>query len=155
VFFPGKLKVSKSMKQIMRNGSFEFRVNTVFEDVITSCANMKRDGQPGTWITDEIIDAYTKLHQSGYGHSAECWQQGVLVGGLYGVLLDKVFFGESMFSKVSNASKFAFINWAQKLQQQGIELIDCQMHTPHLESLGAEMISRERFVGLLRELIGP
>ena len=154
VVFPDHLKVSKSMKQVLRNGSFEFRTNTAFREIITNCADAPREGQPGTWITQDIIDAYTKLHQQGYGHSAECWQGGVLVGGLYGILLGKVFFGESMFSKVSNASKFAFITWVEKLQQKGIELIDCQMHTPHLESLGAEMISRERFVGLLGKLIG-
>lgn len=153
VLFPNHLKVSKSMKQVLRNGTFEFRTNTAFREVITNCANMKREGQPGTWISEEIIDAYTQLHLKGHGHSAECWQENELVGGLYGVLLGKVFFGESMFSKVSNASKFAFINWVERLQQQGIELIDCQMHTPHLESLGAEMISRERFIGLLDEFI--
>ena len=150
VLFPDKLKISKSMKQVLRNSRYKFGVDTAFEAVITNCSSMERAGQPGTWITREIIDAYTKLHQEGYAHSAECWENGQLVGGLYGVLLGKVFFGESMFSKANNASKFAFINWVEILKQQGIQLIDCQMHTAHLESLGAEMISRDRFIELLR-----
>ena len=153
VLFPDKLKVSKSMKQVLRNGRYEFRTDTAFEAVIANCANMKRDGQPGTWITQEIIDAYTKLHHEGHAHSAECWQDDELVGGLYGVLLGRIFFGESMFSKANNASKFAFIKWVEILQQQGIQLIDCQMHTRHLESLGAEMIRRETFLDLLHRYI--
>lgn len=149
VLFPEQLKVSKSMQQVFRKGVFEFRADTAFRDVIGHCAGVKRAGQPGTWITAGIIEAYTRLHELGYAHSAECWQDGRLVGGLYGIRLGRVFFGESMFSTVSNASKFAFIRWVQYLQAQGVVLIDCQMHTAHLESLGAGMIGREEFGQLL------
>ncbi len=151
VLFPEELRVSKSMKQVIGKNEFEFRVNTAFEDVIRNCSLVKRNGIHGTWISNEIIEAYTGLHQEGYAYSAEAWQQGRLVGGLYGVLLGKVFFGESMFSLVSNASKFAFISWVEALQQQGIAMIDCQVHTSHLESLGARMISREDFIEILKE----
>lgn len=153
VLFPDALKVSKSMQQVIRKGVFEFRINTAFEQVITHCASIARPDQPGTWITQEIIAAYVAMHQAGYGYSAECWLDGELVGGLYGVWLGKVFFGESMFSRVSNASKFAFIQWVRYLQQQGIQLIDCQMHTLHLESLGAKMIPRADFIQLLQQYL--
>jgi leucyl/phenylalanyl-tRNA--protein transferase len=154
VVFPEKLKVSKSMKALLKKEAFEFRTDTAFEEVIRNCAAIEREGQPGTWITEEIIDAYNRLHQEGFAHCAEVWQDGVLVGGLYGVLLGKIFFGESMFSRVSNASKYAFIKWAAHLQRQGITIIDCQMHTPHLESLGAEMIPRSRFIELVKAATG-
>jgi len=150
VLFPEKMKVSKSMKALLKKDAFEFRVDTAFEEVIRSCAMIEREGQPGTWITQEIIDAYQEMHVQGYAHSAEVWQDGVLAGGLYGVLLGRIFFGESMFSRVSNASKYAFIKWADHLQAKGITLIDCQMHTPHLESLGAEMIPRSQFIALVK-----
>lgn len=151
VLFPDELKVSKSMKQVIRKNEFEFRVNTNFPEVITSCSQVYREGQPGTWITSEIIDAYTQLNELGYSFSAEAWQAGNLVGGLYGVLMGKIFFGESMFSKVSNASKFAFIKWVELLKENGIVLIDCQVHTAHLESLGARMIERDRFLEIVQE----
>jgi leucyl/phenylalanyl-tRNA--protein transferase len=141
------------MNVLLKKEVFEFRINTAFKAVIRNCAQVPRQGQPGTWITRDIIDAYTALHQKGYAHSAEAWQNGVLVGGLYGVLLGDVFFGESMFSKVSNASKYAFIKWVAQLQAKGIKLIDCQVHTPHLESLGAEMISRKDFIAQLQQCI--
>lgn len=153
VLFPDELKVSKSMKQVIKRNEFQFRVNTAFRQVIQNCSLIKREGQPGTWITSDIINAYTALHQVGYAHSAEAWQHGELVGGLYGVLLGKVFFGESMFSHVSNASKFAFINWVRLLREQGVVLIDCQVHTPHLESLGAKMISRDNFIDIINNEI--
>ncbi len=151
VLFPDELKVSKSMKQVIKRNEFEFRFDTAFEDVITNCSHIYRKGQDGTWIGDDIIDAYTALHQLGYAHSAEAWQNGVLVGGLYGVLLGKVFFGESMFSFAPNASKFAFIQWVTHLAAQSIQLVDCQLHTAHLESLGAKMVSRSLFIELLNE----
>lgn len=151
VVYPDKLKVSKSMQQLLKRHAFDFRVDTAFRKVIENCAYTKRKDDAGTWITEDIIDAYEDLHKAGYAHSAEVWQNGELVGGLYGVLLGKVFFGESMFSKVSNASKYAFISWTHQLQAQGIQLIDCQMHTPHLESLGAEMISREVFISQVKQ----
>jgi leucyl/phenylalanyl-tRNA--protein transferase len=146
VLFPDELKVSKSMKQVIKRGEFEFRVNTAFEEVIANCSSVVREDQDGTWITDEIQQAYTQLHRMGYVHSAETWQGGELVGGLYGVRLGNIFFGESMFSKRSNASKFAFIKWVELLKLQGVQLIDCQVFTEHLESLGARMIPRGEFL---------
>lgn len=149
VLFPEQLKVSKSMRQVVKRGDFEFRINTAFEDVIYNCSRVYREGQGGTWIGDEVIVAYTHLHKLGYAHSAEAWYAGELVGGLYGVLLGKVFFGESMFSLKSNASKFAFINWVEFLNNNGVVLIDCQVYTGHLESLGAGMISRGQFIEII------
>ncbi len=154
VLFPEELKVSKSMGQILKRNEFEFRVDTVFEEVIFNCSRAPRQEQDGTWISDEIISAYTALHELGYAHSAEAWYEGELVGGLYGVLLGKVFFGESMFSRKSNASKYAFIKWVQLLSERGVVLIDCQVHTEHLESLGARMIGRAEFTALLRSNVG-
>jgi len=110
---------------------------------------MTRKGEDGTWISNDIAKAYTALHELGFAHSAETWYKGELVGGLYGVLLGKVFYGESMFSLVSNASKYAFISWVQLLKEKGIGLIDCQVYTPHLESLGARMISRKSFMEII------
>lgn len=150
VLFPDKLKVSKSMRQLLRRNTFEFTVNRAFADVIAACAGMERKDQDGTWITDDVAKAYTDLHQSGYAHSAEVWQEGRLVGGLYGIRLGNVFYGESMFSRVSNASKYAFIRYVELLQNEGVQLIDCQIYTKHLESLGAEMIPRAEFTELLR-----
>ncbi len=149
VLFPSRLRISKSMQQVLKKGRFEFSVDRDFHGVINNCKTIDRRGQRGTWITDEMKAAYLHLHGLGYAHSAEAWLNGELVGGLYGVKLGKVFFGESMFSKVSNASKFAFIRYVQQLQQESVELIDCQVYTEHLESLGAEMIPRKKFTGLL------
>ncbi len=153
VLFPEELKESKSMKQLLRRNAFDFRINTAFREVINNCKTISRRGQESTWITDEVRAAYTRLHEAGYAHCAEAWLDGELVGGLYGIRLGKVFFGESMFSKTSNASKYAFIAYVQQLRKEGVELIDCQVYTEHLESLGAKMISRERFIGLLDQLI--
>lgn len=152
VLFPSELKVSKSMKQVFKSGSVEFKVNTAFGQVIANCRSKERPGQDGTWITDDVQYAYTELHRLGYAHSAEAWQNGRLVGGLYGVRLGKVFFGESMFSHVSNASKFAFISYVAQLQAEGTELIDCQVYTRHLESLGSRMIPRADFIARLKSL---
>ena len=149
VLFPSKLKISKSMKQVLQNGRFRFTTNKAFEQVIVACKTVARKDEMGTWINNDIVDAYTKMHQLGYAISGEAWHEGKLVGGLYGIKIGKVFFGESMFSTQSNASKFAFINLVQKLQLQGLELIDCQMKTDHMISLGAEMISRNSFGKLL------
>ena len=151
VLFPDNLVVSKSMQQIIRNGKFEFRTNTAFAKVIGYCKDQPREGQYGTWITDEVEQAYTNLHRLGHAHCAEAWQNGELVGGLYGIRLGNVFFGESMFSKVSNASKLAFIQYVDLLRQEGVRLIDCQVYTSHLESLGAEMIARTAFIDLLKD----
>lgn len=153
VLFPAKIKVSKSMKQVIKKGIFEFRTDTAFKEVIEHCQFAERPGQDGTWINDDMITAYTKLQEMGYVHSAEAWKDGELVGGLYGVRLGNIFFGESMFSKVSNASKFAFIKYVQQLQEEGVGLIDCQVYTEHLESLGAEMIPRAKFIEILKEHI--
>jgi leucyl/phenylalanyl-tRNA--protein transferase len=153
VLLPSALRESKSMKQLLKRDAFEFRVDTNFSGVITNCKTISRRGQESTWITDEVKAAYTRLHQAGYAHSAETYFEGQLVGGLYGVRLGNVFFGESMFSTMSNASKYAFIRYVHQLREEGIELIDCQVYTEHLESLGARMIPRNDFVSLLERLI--
>lgn len=154
VLFPEELKISKSMKRILQRGDFQFKVNTAFENVIRQCATIKRKAGNETWISEDFILAYTQLHRQGHALSAEAWQDGRLVGGLYGVLLDGIFCGESMFSEVSNASKFAFISLVQALQQKGIKLIDCQVYTAHLESLGARNISRQQYMALLGSITG-
>lgn len=140
VIFPEELKVSKSMKQVLKSNAFTFTVNKDCMQVISHCGNVKRDGQRGTWITQDIKKTYFNLHQQGYVSSAETWQDGQLVGGLYGIRIGNVFCGESMFSLVNNASKYAFINYVQLLKEDGVQLIDCQIYTPHLESLGGKMI---------------
>lgn len=146
VLFPEELKVSKSMKQVFRKNIFRFSVNAAFEEVIRGCMTTERRGQDGTWINEDIIRVYTELHREGYALSAEAWHGEELVGGLYGVRMGKTFFGESMFSRMSNASKFAFISLVHQLQQDGVDLIDCQVETQHLQSLGARFVSREWFV---------
>jgi leucyl/phenylalanyl-tRNA--protein transferase len=138
---------------LLNRRAFEFTINKAFKEVIHACKDIVRPGQDGTWITHEVEKAYTLLHQLGHAHSAEVWQDGELVGGLYGIRMGKVFFGESMFSKQSNASRYAFIQYVQLLQQEGVELIDCQMHTPYLESMGAVMIDGKEFRALLKQLI--
>ena len=153
VLFPDELLVSKSMRQLLKRNVFEIRINTSFESVIAHCKQTPRNGQSGTWITNEVERAYIKLHELGYAQCVEAWQDGQLVGGLYGIKMGKVFFGESMFSHKSNASKFAFISYVELLKKEGIELIDCQVYTEHLESLGARMIYRNDFLQLLRQLI--
>jgi len=153
VLFPDNVKVSKSMQQLIKKKEFSFTINKAFPEVIRNCKHSKRKEQDGTWITDDVERAYISLHRLGYAYSAEAWQGDELVGGLYGIKIGKVFFGESMFSKASNASKFAFICYVKQLQSEGIELIDCQVYTSHLESLGAAMIPREKFVGLLQKLL--
>ncbi len=152
VLFPDELKVSKSIKPLLNSNRFTFTTNKAFKQVIHYCKETKRPGQEGTWITNEVEKAYCKMHELGHAHSAEVWKNGELVGGLYGIKLGKVFFGESMFSKVSNASKIAFIKYIQQLKDEGIELIDCQVYTEYLESLGARMIDRKDFILLLNNL---
>ncbi len=148
VILPGKLKVSRSMRQVIKRGQFTITFDTCFRDVITACSRARRRDR-GTWITKEMIEAYIKLHTGGYAHSVEAWENGALAGGLYGISLGKAFFGESMFSNVSNSSKAAFIVLAEKLFSLNFDFIDCQVHTHHLESLGAEFISRNEFTGML------
>ncbi|WP_378186287.1 leucyl/phenylalanyl-tRNA--protein transferase [Aquimarina sp. W85] len=152
VLFPNELRISKSMRQLMRKNTFKTTFNTRFKEVISACASIPRKDQDGTWITSNMINAYHDLHRLGYAISVEVWQEDVLVGGLYGVLLrnQEVFCGESMFSKVSNASKFAFVSLVQQLASEGIKLIDCQMYTDHLASLGAREIERTIFMNYLK-----
>lgn len=150
VLFPSELKISKSMQTLLNKQAFVFTINKAFSEVIYHCQQIDRKGQGGTWITEEVRAAYTIMHTLGYAHSAEAWLDGQLVGGLYGIRLGKVFYGESMFSKASNASKYAFISYVETLKQEGVQLVDCQVYTEHLESLGARMISRTQFVELLK-----
>lgn len=138
------------MKNVFNKHLFKFSFDKDFSGVIKNCRKAKRGGGEGTWIGDEIENAYINLFDKGVAHSAEAWQNNELVGGLYGVLIGKVFFGESMFANKSNASKFAFIKWVEVLKKNGIELIDCQVYTPHLETLGAEFISGKKFAGFLK-----
>ena len=151
VLFPDQLKVSKSMQKLLRERTFQFTTNRAFEEVIHNCSKVPRKDQPGTWINEDIVHAYTKLHQLGFAHSAEAWAGKELVGGLYGIRLGNTFFGESMFSTKSNASKFAFINFIKQLQKENVALIDCQVYTEHLESLGAGMIERDQFISIINK----
>lgn len=147
ILFPEKLKVSKSMKQVLRNKNYKVTVNKAFSEVITECSESKRLGQSGTWITKNMINAYVKLHELGYAKSVEVWRDDLLVAGLYGIDLgNSVFCGESMFTKESNASKVGFITF---IKNTNYKLIDCQVYTNHLESLGAEEISRDVFLEYL------
>jgi leucyl/phenylalanyl-tRNA--protein transferase len=142
------------MQALLKQEAFKFTINESFEEVITACKSTLRKGQEGgTWITDDVRQAYIKLHRLGYAHSAEVWLNNELVGGVYGIRLGNVFFGESMFSHVSNASKYAFICYVKQMRAEGVQLIDCQVYTKHLESLGAEMIPRTQFINLLGKLL--
>ncbi|NKI26168.1 leucyl/phenylalanyl-tRNA--protein transferase [Arenibacter sp. 6A1] len=150
VLFPHEIKISKSMKQVINSGKFKITCNTRFMEVVEQCASIPRAGQGGTWITENMKAAYCQLHQKGIAKSIEVWENNKLVGGLYGIDLGEVFCGESMFSKSSNASKIALIHLAQELQQKNYKLIDCQVYTDHLASLGAKEISREEFIATLK-----
>lgn len=151
VLYPQKLKISRSFKRALRQKDYEIRIDSAFVEVMKKCAE-PRDGQRGTWITGQMIDAYSKLHELGIAHSVETWSSGILVGGLYGISLGKMFFGESMFSRKTDASKIAFAHLVRFLEKEGVAMIDCQMKTAHLESLGAEEIPRELFCRLVAEL---
>ena len=146
VLFPDELVASKSMRSILRKEIFTVTFNKDFRGVISNCSQIRRNGQRGTWITSEMIEAYVKLHELGFAKSVEVWQNNELVGGLYGIDLGHVFCGESMFSKVSNASKVAFITLVENLKIRKYKLIDCQVHNDHLESLGAREIERAEFM---------
>jgi leucyl/phenylalanyl-tRNA--protein transferase len=146
VLFPQKLQVSSSMQRLLKQGRFRITVNTAFEQVIAACSSIQRKGQPGTWITAEMKEAYIRLHALGHAWSVEAWEGDLLAGGFYGVVVGSVFCGESMFSNRSNASKAAFIYF---VQHNTFRLIDCQVHTAHLESLGAEHISRSSYLEYL------
>lgn len=153
VLFPGELKINKAIKPLLNRNEFDFTINKAFVQVIHQCKKIVRPGQDGTWITDEVEKAFHKMHELGYAHSAEVWKDDKLAGGLYGIKLGKVFFGESMFSKISNASRFAFIKYVEHLKMEGIELIDCQVYTEYLESFGARMIPGKDFQKMLKEFI--
>lgn len=149
VLFPDDLKISKSMKQLLRREPFTVTYNTAFEHVIRACALIERPGQDDTWITGEMEEAYMELHKMGHAISVEVWRDEKLVGGIYGIDLGHIFCGESMFSLESNASKYGFIHLVEKLKANGCQLIDCQMHTNHLASLGAYEVPREVFLSYL------
>ncbi len=149
VIFPEKLHISSSMRKILNNRTFIIKFDENFTEVMKGCAETKRPHQNGTWISKDIIEAYTELHRLGWAHSAEAWQDGELAGGCYGVLMGDAFFGESMFSRKSNASKAAFLSLAERLFKYGAAFIDCQVPTNHLLSLGGEVMARENFLRLL------
>ena len=149
VLFPDRLKISKSMRTVLRKKQFEVTFNKAFDQVVEACAKVKRFGQNGTWITPGLMEVYSTLHTQGHAHSVEVWEEGSLVGGLYGIDLGTVFCGESMFSKSSNASKVALIYLVKELKKNKYELIDCQVPTQHLASMGAEPISRTEFLTFL------
>ena len=152
VLFPSEFIISHSLRKILRNGVFEVRFDTAFEQVMRACA-APRKGQAGTWILEEMITAYCELHRRGYAHSVEAWMDGELVGGLYGMAIGKMFYGESMFSRRTNASKVAIAHLSKQLALWNFGMIDCQMSTPHLVSLGACEITRGDFIRCLKELI--
>lgn len=150
---PQDYKISKSLRNILNRKIFKVTFNQNFSEVIRNCQAINRKGQQGTWITDLMIEAYEKLHQMGVAKSVEVWQDDVLVGGLYGVDLGTIFCGESMFSKISNASKVAFVSLIQKLKEEEYLLLDCQVHNDHLEKLGAFEISRENYMEVLKACV--
>ncbi len=152
VLFPDEFKVSKSLSKTIRANKFEIRFDTAFDDVISTCAE-PRGPSLGTWILPEMQTAYTRLHQIGFAHSAEAWRDGELVGGLYGIAMGRMFYGESMFARETDASKVAFAALVDKLKADGFELIDCQQETRHLASFGARPIPRKQFTQRLQELI--
>ena len=151
VLFPAQLKVARSLRKARRGQTFRITLDQDFDAVIRACA-APRPGSDGTWITPAMATAYQKLHELGFAHSAETWQGDTLVGGLYGVAIGRVFFGESMFTRVSNASKVAFVALVEQLQAWNFPLVDCQVYTRHLASLGAEFIDRRDYLVHLREL---
>ncbi|MDR1024508.1 MAG: leucyl/phenylalanyl-tRNA--protein transferase [Treponema sp.] len=153
VIFPENLHISASMEKILRQGKFSVSFNRDFLGVIRGCAAIDRPGQGGTWISRDIIEAYTELHHLGWAHSAESWQDGELAGGCYGIRLGSIFCGESMFARRSNASKAAFLSLAQYLFDDGVRFIDCQVPTEHLRSLGGRELDRPEFLALLKETL--
>ncbi len=150
VLYLDELIISKSMRNVLNRNTFEITFNQNFRAVISNCQKIKRDGQFGTWISNDMIEAYCKLHELGIAKSVEVWQDGILVGGLYGIDLGHIFCGESMFSKVSNASKTAFISLVAQLKREGYRLLDCQVYNDHLASLGCREIGRDVFMDILK-----
>jgi len=161
VLYPDKLKIAKRMRPLLNNNKFEITFDTCFEKVIEKCKTKKRKNQDGTWITSELKEVFCKIHQKGLAHSAEVWHEGKLVGGVYGLAIGRIFFGESMFADMSNASKYGFIKLVLFLKENGFTLVDCQQKTDHLLSLGAETISKDSFSNQLKSnifephLLGP
>ena len=152
VLFPDELKISRSLAKRLKKPDYEVRFDTAFRDVMLACAETRRPQQDGTWITADIINGYCKLHELGFAHSAETWIDGQLAGAVYGVAIGHMFYGESMFHHVTDASKIAFVHLVQRLQKQGFGMIDCQMKTSHLASLGAREITRAEFSQRLAKL---
>ncbi len=152
VLFPREFKITRSLRKTLHRGEFEVRTDSAFEQVMRACA-APRNGQPGTWIHEEMIASYTALHRMGHAHSVETWMDGRLAGGLYGVAIGRMFYGESMFSNRTDASKIALAHLAAQLARWNFGMIDCQMNTPHLASLGAREIPRMKFIESLQELI--
>ncbi len=153
VLYPDELKISKSLAKTLKNSTYETRVNTAFQAVITACSNTPRNDQPGTWITDEMLSAYCNLHTQGYAVCAETWLNDELVGGCYGVKIGRMFYGESMFHTQPNASKIAFVYLVEWLKEQQVGMIDCQMKTPLLSSFGGREINRDDFIQTLTKLV--
>jgi leucyl/phenylalanyl-tRNA--protein transferase len=152
VLFPEELRVSRSLRRTLVRGTFETRVDSAFRAVVEACA-APREAHGGTWIVPEMVDAYTRLHELGFAHSVESWSEGELAGGLYGISLGQVFFGESMFTRATDASKVALVHLVGRLRARGCQVIDCQQATAHLASLGAREIPRKAFAQLLQESI--
>lgn len=152
VLFPGEFRISRSLRKTLRQGGYRVCLDGGFKAVIQACARKRRPGQAGTWITPEIQAAYLRLHELGYAHSVETWVDEKLVGGLYGIAIGKMFYGESMFAHATDASKIAIAHLVRFLQEKGFGMIDCQMNTPHLSSLGAREIPRRHFIDRLRIL---
>lgn len=146
VLYPDKIRISDSMKSILKKNTFQVTYNQCFKEVVEWCGKITRNYGPGTWISQEIIHSYTRLHEMGRAMSVEVWQNEELVGGLYGVIIGNIFVGESMFAKVSNASKAGFITFVNEFKSKGLSLVDCQVHTPHLESLGGENMERKIYL---------
>ena len=151
VLFPGELRINKTTRSLLKKNAFEFTTNKAFKEVIHHCKDIARPGQEGTWITDEVEEAFIDMHKLGHAHSAEVWKDGELAGGLYGIRVGNVFFGESMFSKFPNASRYAFVKYVQQLSSENVKLIDCQVYTAYLESFGARMIERSLFIRKILE----
>ncbi len=151
VLFPEELHISKSMKLLLKKNLFRFTKNADFETVMKCCAEVPRNGQSGTWITPSMLDAYMQLHTSGHAHSFEAWKGGDLAGGFYGIRMGNVFFGESMFTNLDNASKAIFIHAVKTMHEEGLKIIDCQTHSNHLASLGARLIDRKNFLKIIKE----
>jgi leucyl/phenylalanyl-tRNA--protein transferase len=151
ILYPEDIRVSKSLKKIIRKEKFKITMDTAFEDVIKACATVRTANDEETWIVDDMLNSYIDLHNAGYAHSVEAWFDGELAGGLYGVSLGRCFFGESMFTRVSNASKVAFVTLAEFLAKLSFEFIDCQVKTDHLINFGSIEISRARFLTMLKQ----